>query len=115
MGSPFSRVSENEMPDVQPSPPPIARQLGTVNAIDRSRQYTRADSYELLRSLNEAWAKIRRLESENNRKDVQIGLLHGSVRRYRGSTILLTSIVSGLAWEGLKYLLPMALRWLGVN
>jgi hypothetical protein len=86
-----------------------------VNLIDRSRQYTRADGPELLRSLNEAWAKIRRLEGEGIRKDVELGMLHARVRRYRGSTILLTSIVSGLAWEGLKFLLPIALRWLGVS
>ena len=95
--------------------PQIAQKLGTVNLIDRSRQYTRADSGELLRSLNEAWAKIRRLEGEGIRKDVELSLLHARVRHYRGSTILLTSIVSGLAWEGLKFLLPIALRWLGVN
>ena len=95
--------------------PPIAQKLGTVNLIDRSRQYTRADAGELLRSLNEAWAKIRRLEGEGIRKDVELGILHVQVRRYRGSTILLTSIVSGLAWEGLKYLLPIALRYFGLN
>ena len=95
--------------------PQIAQKLGTVNLIDRSRQYTRADNPELLRSLNEAWAKIRRLEGEGIRKDVELGMLHARVRRYRGSTILLTSIVSGLAWEGLKFLLPIALRWLGLS
>ena len=42
-------------------------------------------------------------------------MLHVSVRRYRGSTILLTSIVSGLAWEGLKFLHEIALRYFGVN
>ena len=95
--------------------PPIAVKAGTANLVDRSRQYTRADTGELLRSLNTAWSKIRLLESALNRKDVELGMLQGRVRRYRGSTILLTSIVSGLAWEGLKFLLPIALRWLGVN
>ena len=64
--------------------------------------------------LNTAWSKIRLLESALNRKDVELGMLHVSVRRCRTDDPP-TSIVSGLAWEGLKYLLPIALRWLGVN
>lgn len=102
-------------PNLIPPPPPIAEKVGTVNTIDRSRQYTQADAGELLRSLNTAWSKIRLLESALNRKDVELGMLHARVRRYHGSTILLTSIVSGLAWEGLKFLLPIALRYFGVN
>lgn len=102
-------------PYVPTQVPAQAVKVGTINAIDRSRQYTRADNPELLRSLNEAWAKIRLVEQDNRRKDVALGLLHARVARYRGSVILLTSIVSGLAWEGLKFLLPIALRWLGLS
>lgn len=102
-------------PYVPTQVPAQAVKVGTINAIDRSRQYTRADAGELLRSLNTAWSKIRLLESALNRKDVELGMLHARVRRYRGSTILLTSIVSGLAWEGLKYLLPIALRYFGLQ
>lgn len=95
--------------------PPTAQRAGTVNAIDRSKQYTRADNSELLRSLNEAWSKIRRLEAESTKKDVRIGLVEGSNRSYRIVNSLLTSIITVLAWEGVKTLAPIALRWLGLQ
>jgi|SRR5579859_7074037 len=97
------------------APPPLAQRVGTVNAVDRSRQYTRADNPELLRSLNEAWSKIRLLESSNARKDVELGLLHDKVRRYRVGYMTLVAIVTGVCWEGVKAMAPIALRWLGFN
>ena len=100
---------------IGPLVPPQAQRVGTVNAIDRSRQYTRADNSELLRSLNEAWAKIRLVEQDNRKKDIAIGMLHGKMARYRGGLVVLTSIITGLAWEGLKFVLPMLLRYLGLT
>ena len=94
--------------------PNEAIRAGTVGLVNRSRQYSRADAGELLRSLNEAWTKIRLLESSIARKEVELAMLHTRVARYRGGLIALTSIVTGLAWEGVKYLAPIALKWLGV-
>jgi hypothetical protein len=112
MDTPFSRMTENA--DARPIPLQ-AQRVGTVNKIDRSRQYTRADNIELLRSLNEAWAKIRRLETANNSKDVEIGLMAAKVRNYRIGYTTLIAIITGLAWEGLKVFAPMLLRYLGLS
>ena len=92
---------------------PDPKRLGTFNAIDRSKQYTRSDNPELLRSLNDAWSRIRTLEQSNIRKDVELGLLQGRVRSYKFLNIALTSIITALALEGLKALVPIALRWVG--
>jgi len=103
----------NEMPD-RPVPREAIR-AGTVGLINRSAQYLRADGAELLRSLNEAWSKIRLLEHDNRRKDIELGLLRGALERYRWINITLTAIITTLAWEGVKALTPIALRWLGLN
>lgn len=73
--------------------------------------YARASNDELLRSLNEAWTKIRALEKELAKKDEAIAILRHELaqskkktRRYRISTIALTSVITGLAWEGVKAL-----------
>jgi hypothetical protein len=87
----------------------------TYNAIDRSKQYTRSDGPELLRSLNEAWSKIRRLEQSNLQKDVEIGLMHTKVRSYRVIRTAVISVCTGLAWEAAKFLGPIILRWLGLT
>lgn len=95
--------------------PTEAQRAGTVNLIDRSRQYTRADSPELLRSLNEAWSKIRRLEQQGAQKDLAITTLQARVRSYRFGLVLLTSIVTTLAWRGVEVLGPMLLRYFGMG
>jgi len=95
--------------------PNAAQRAGTYNAIDRSKQYTRADNPELLRSLNEAWSKIRRLEQSVLQKDVEIGIMQAKVRSYRVANTALISIFTGLAWEGVKHLMPIVLRWLGIT
>lgn len=89
---------------------PDPKRIGTYNQIDRSKQYTRADNGELLRSLNEAWSKIRSLEATNLRKDAVIAELHSKVRRYRTGYTVFVSIITGLAWEGLRALVPIAVR-----
>jgi len=81
-----------------------AKQVGTLNATDRSRQYTALTDAELLRSLNEAWTKIRCLEKSNLTKDADIAKLKKKLSRYRIVNIALTSILTTLAWEGLQAL-----------
>lgn len=94
---------------------PDPKRIGTYNQIDRSKQYTRADNPELLRSLNEAWSKIRRLESSLLQKDVELGLMAAKVRAYRLRRTAAISICTGVAWETLKFFTPIALRWLGLQ
>ena len=84
-----------------------AQNLGTYNALDRSQQYQGVETPELLRSLNEAWTKIRNLEREGCTKDSEILSLKHSVTSYKVANIALTSIITGLAWEGIKYVLPL--------
>jgi len=86
---------------------PDPKRLGTYNAIDRSKQYTRADNAELLRSLNEAWTKIRTCEKSIGQKDAAIVELKKQLGRYKVVNIALTSIVTTLAWEGLKALINL--------
>lgn len=93
---------------------PDPKKLGTYNAIDRSRQYTRADNPELLRSLNEAWSTIRRLQQSLLQKDVELGIMAGKVKAYRIGRTAIISICTGVAWEALKFFTPIVLRWLGL-
>lgn len=92
-----------------------ARELGTLGAADRSRQYTSPSAPDLLHSLNTAWEKIRLLESGRRQDALVISGLRERVKRYKIINIALTSIVTGLAWEGLKLLVPALLFWLGLN
>jgi hypothetical protein len=93
-----------------------AKELGTLNQNDRSHQYTRAENPELLRSLNEAWSKIRTLEAANLRKDNEITALHNRLGK-KWVANLVTGLISAavaLAWEiGIKFA-PIVLRWLGL-
>lgn len=84
-----------------------AAQLGTLDSDDRSRQYTTPENPELLRSLNEAWTKIRQLQKAGDKKDTAILALQKKLRRSQVVNIALTSIVTGLAWEGLKALIAV--------
>lgn len=79
--------------------------LGTYNMVDRSKQYTRADNPELLRSLNESWSKIRSLQTQLTQKDHAIAQIRSDLKRTQIANIALTSIITGLAWEGLKMLI----------
>lgn len=92
-----------------------AREVGTLGAVDRSRQYTTPSAPELLRSLNTAWEKIRKLETASTDKDADILRLHKRLSNYKFLNIALTSILTGLAWEGLKLIVPAALCYLGLN
>jgi hypothetical protein len=84
--------------------------LGTYQAEDRSKQYTRADNAELLRAVNEAWNKIRNCEKFLNKKDLEIADLRKRLKHYRVAYTILVSIITGLAWEGLKALTPIAIQ-----
>ena len=83
-----------------------AKHCGTLNALDRSKQYTEMDNVLLVRAVNEAWTKIRICEKAILSKDDDIKSLQSQLRQYRVVNIALTSIITGLAWEGLKVLLP---------
>lgn len=103
--------------------------LGTLNAPDRSKQYRRSDNDELLRSLNELWKTSRLNEIAIRDRDRTIAELHERlanrdklikdqaryVRGYKIVNIALTSIITGLAWEGLRAVLPIALRFVGLK
>lgn len=84
-----------------------SKALGTYQADDRSKQYTRADNAELLRAVNEAWSKIRNCEKFLHKKDLEIADLRKRLKRYRIAYTILVSIITGLAWEGLKALIPI--------
>lgn len=58
-----------------------AKRLGTYDAIDRSKQYERADNRELLRAVNEAWSKIRAYEKHLTEKDAAILELRRKLER----------------------------------
>jgi hypothetical protein len=81
-----------------------AKAIGTYNALDRSRQYTQPENPALLRSLNEAWSKIRVCEKALVAKDEQIRTLSNRIGKYKVVNIALTSIVTILASEGVKAL-----------
>lgn len=84
---------------------PDPQKLGTYNQIDRSRQYTRADGPELLRSLNEAWSRIRGCQQELAKKDLAIADLRNKLNRSQVANVVLTSIVTALAVKGLEFLI----------
>jgi hypothetical protein len=61
----------------------FAQAIGTLNAPDRAKQYSkqrgRADNDELLRSLNELWKTARLNEAALRDRDRQIARLHGDL------------------------------------
>lgn len=77
------------------------------NALDRSKQYTRASNEELLRSLNEVWKKCRALEASNKQKDAVIAELYKKIGRYRVGYTTLVAIITGVCWEGVRALVPV--------
>lgn len=87
-----------------------AEQLGTLHAIDRSKQYEQAKYPDLLRAVNEAWSKIRSCEKSITQRDQAIETLKKRVSHYRIINIALTSIITGLAWEGVKALTHIFLK-----
>lgn len=84
-----------------------AKQIGTFEAADRSAQYTKVTNGELLRAVNEAWTKIRTCEKVLHEKENQIAELHKRLKRYQVAHTVLISIITGLAWEGLKQIFSL--------
>ena len=119
------------MSEIKPEPPAVAHVVGTVNAIDRSKQYTRADNEELLRSLNQLWKEKRLLDTAVADRDRQIATLHGKLKerddlivelkKHLGSKFwanVVTALISAgvaLAWEIGMLFAPMLLRYFGFN
>ena len=87
-----------------------AHEVGTYGAIDRSKQYQGVSQSEMLEQVNLAWSKIRALEKSATDKDLAILNLETKLRRERLVNIALTSIITGLAWEGLKVLIEFLSR-----
>jgi len=81
-----------------------AHLLGTMNVLDRSKQYPLDDPEKLKAAINQAWTKIHHCEQELRHKDIVLGQLKTQLSRYRIVNIALTSILTGLAWEGVKVL-----------
>lgn len=79
---------------------------GTIGAQDRSRQYKAAHSpEELLRAVNEAWAKIRANEAAIASKEEQIADLNRRITVCNVKNAALISVLTGLSWEGVKAVL----------
>jgi hypothetical protein len=97
----FPELPINPVSDVETQ----AKIAGTYNALDRSRQYRREEPREILRAVNEAWTKIRKLENEGIRKDAEIAKLYEKLRRSNFVNVALTAIITSLASIGLEYLI----------
>jgi hypothetical protein len=82
-----------------------AMRLGTLNALDRSKQYDETDPRALLRAVNEAWTKIRNCEKQLTAKDSEIAELHARLQRVHYVNVALTAIITALAMKGLEFLL----------
>ena len=81
-----------------------ARQCGTLNHFDRSRQYDDARQIDLLQSLNESWSRLRRLEAAGIQKDAAISELRNKLKRSQIVNTTLTAIITALAFKGLEVL-----------
>jgi hypothetical protein len=84
-----------------------AKHLGTYGEIDRSKQYEGITDAERDRAINEAWSKLRTCEKRLALKDAEIVELRQQHWRDRVVNIALTSIVTGLAMEGLRVILAV--------
>lgn len=81
-----------------------AHLVGTFNAVDRSKQYENPTNEELLKSLNEAWTKIRVCEKSILAKDARIAQLETRVSRYKVVNTALISLLTYIGLEGLKFI-----------
>jgi len=95
-------------------PRSLSKTCGTYNQVDRSRQYTKADSPELLKSLNDAWSKIRLLEAAGLRKDSAISKLHARLGREWVGYLVSAAVaaLTALAWEIGLTIAPLVWAWM---
>lgn len=91
-----------------------AKRIGTYNSPDRSRQYPLNDPDQLRDAVHKCWVKVHALEAANKEleasgtlKDEEIEILKTRVGRYRLKYLALSSILTGLAWEGIRALIPV--------
>lgn len=97
--------------------PQAAFTHNTVHALDRSQQYQDQNADQQRRALNEAWSKIRANAKAIESKDAEILELRNLVKRHNIKRLVLVSIIatlssilSGLAWQGLKVIVPAILE-----
>ena len=83
-----------------------ARAAGTIDELDRSRQYTEPDLQHVLASLNEAWTKIRVGEKALMAKDAQIAVLKKELESSQSKVAWLRSIIVFAGSEILRALVP---------
>lgn len=111
----FSDLADltNRICDRLMTPIEKAVKAGTLGQVDRSRQYQEMTSAELVKAINDAWTKIRHCEQALKDRDKTIAELQRRLGIYRVKYTAVVAIVTGLAWEGVKYLvgaLPHLLR-----
>jgi predicted NAD-dependent protein-ADP-ribosyltransferase YbiA (DUF1768 family) len=80
-----------------------ARAAGTLDAIDRSKQYEDMQHSQLVKAVNDAFAQNRQLKKDIAARDEQLAVEHAK-------NAALIAIFSYLALEGLKALGPYALH-----
>lgn len=82
-----------------------AKACGTLNAADRSAQYPLNTEKQIIAAVNLALTKARINEKALIAK-ADNEQLRRQLRNYRLVNIALTSILTGLAWEGIRALVP---------
>jgi hypothetical protein len=83
-----------------------AKAVGTLGAIDRAPQYSDMEHRQIVKAVNEGWAKIRTVEKAGSEKDQRIGELE---TRLFYAFLLVTG---RWAWDFVQ-LLARHLHWLG--
>jgi hypothetical protein len=89
-----------------------AKACGTLNAADRSKQYPLQSEKQIIDAVNLALTKARINERALAAK-ADNEHLRRQLRNYRLINIALTSIITGLAWEGIRALVPWVMAALG--
>jgi hypothetical protein len=87
-----------------------AKNLGTLDADDRAKQYPLKTIDEVITAVNLALTKARRCERLSDEKDAIILKLERKIGRDRVVIAALTSILTPLVWEGFKALLAHLVR-----
>jgi hypothetical protein len=82
-----------------------AKKCGTLNAADRSKQYPLSTEKQIIDAVNLALTKARQNEKALATK-ADNEQLRRQLRNYRIVNTVLTAIITGLAWEGVKALVP---------